>query len=146
MYFKRIILISTILSLLCMLSVFVRSFYVLTLLFLCQIFPANNDSDEEALTIFDLPLFGRYIRIHPLGWINDIALRLEVLGCDTQQGLWGIWPLPLMPCNIYSGFVIAQFFFYIACYRTYSTTKYYCVRKTVLLWLLFLLFSLAAHS
>ena len=61
---------------------------LLTLLnFLCQIFTANNDSDEEALTIFDLPLFGRYIRIHPLGWINDIALRLEVLGCDTQQGL-----------------------------------------------------------
>lgn len=87
MYFKRIILISTILTLPCMLSVLVCSFYVLTLLFLCQIFPANNDSDEEALTIFDLPLFGRYIRIHPLGWINDIALRLEVLGCDTQQGL-----------------------------------------------------------
>lgn len=87
MYFKRVILISTILTLLCMLSVLVRSFYVLTLLFLFKIFPANNDSDEEALTIFDLPLFGRYIRIHPLGWINDIALRLEVLGCDTQQGL-----------------------------------------------------------
>uniref|UniRef100_H3DHA1 Coagulation factor VIII, procoagulant component n=1 Tax=Tetraodon nigroviridis TaxID=99883 RepID=H3DHA1_TETNG len=49
-----------------------------------KIFPANNDPDEEALTIFDPPLFGRYIRIHPLGWINDIALRMEVLGCDTQ--------------------------------------------------------------
>ncbi|CAG09735.1 unnamed protein product, partial [Tetraodon nigroviridis] len=48
-----------------------------------KIFPANNDPDEEALTIFDPPLFGRYIRIHPLGWINDIALRMEVLGCDT---------------------------------------------------------------
>ncbi|TNM99218.1 hypothetical protein fugu_013782 [Takifugu bimaculatus] len=52
-----------------------------------KIFQGNNDSDEEALTIFDAPLFGRYIRIHPLGWINDIALRLEVLGCDTQQTL-----------------------------------------------------------
>uniref|UniRef100_H2UN37 Coagulation factor VIII, procoagulant component n=1 Tax=Takifugu rubripes TaxID=31033 RepID=H2UN37_TAKRU len=52
-----------------------------------KIFQGNNDSDEEALTIFDAPLFGRYIRIHPLGWINDIALRLEVLGCDTQQAL-----------------------------------------------------------
>ncbi|XP_070692649.1 coagulation factor VIII isoform X2 [Pempheris klunzingeri] len=52
-----------------------------------KIFTANSDSDEEALTVFEPPLFGRYLRIHPRGWINDIALRLEVLGCDTQQGL-----------------------------------------------------------
>lgn len=52
-----------------------------------QIFAGNNDSDEEAVTVFDPPLFGRYLRIHPLGWINGIALRLEVLGCDTQQVL-----------------------------------------------------------
>uniref|UniRef100_UPI0037E92206 coagulation factor VIII n=1 Tax=Semicossyphus pulcher TaxID=241346 RepID=UPI0037E92206 len=50
-----------------------------------KIFPGNNDSDEEALTVFDPPLFGQFLRIHPRGWINDIALRLEVLGCDTQQ-------------------------------------------------------------
>ncbi|XP_055015372.1 coagulation factor VIII isoform X2 [Boleophthalmus pectinirostris] len=50
-----------------------------------KIFSRNNDPDDEALTVFDYPLFGRYLRIHPLGWINDIALRLEVLGCDTQQ-------------------------------------------------------------
>uniref|UniRef100_A0A8C4GQ25 Coagulation factor VIII, procoagulant component n=1 Tax=Dicentrarchus labrax TaxID=13489 RepID=A0A8C4GQ25_DICLA len=52
-----------------------------------KIFTGNNDSDEEALAVFDPPLFSRYLRIHPRGWINDIALRLEVLGCDTQQGL-----------------------------------------------------------
>lgn len=52
-----------------------------------KIFPGNSDPDEEALNVFDPPLFGRYLRIHPRGWINDIALRLEVLGCDTQQGL-----------------------------------------------------------
>uniref|UniRef100_A0A671W8Q5 Coagulation factor VIII-like n=1 Tax=Sparus aurata TaxID=8175 RepID=A0A671W8Q5_SPAAU len=52
-----------------------------------KIFAGNNDSDEEAVTVFDPPLFGRYLRIHPLGWINGIALRLEVLGCDTQQVL-----------------------------------------------------------
>ncbi|XP_031718703.1 coagulation factor VIII [Anarrhichthys ocellatus] len=51
-----------------------------------KIFTGNNESDDEALTVFDPPLFGRYLRIHPRGWINDIALRLEVLGCDTQQG------------------------------------------------------------
>uniref|UniRef100_A0A8C5GV05 Coagulation factor VIII-like n=1 Tax=Gouania willdenowi TaxID=441366 RepID=A0A8C5GV05_GOUWI len=53
-----------------------------------KIFTGNtnpDEEDEEALSVFDPPLFGRYIRIHPRGWINDIALRLEVLGCDTQQ-------------------------------------------------------------
>ncbi|XP_058506408.1 coagulation factor VIII [Solea solea] len=50
-----------------------------------QIFTGNNDPDEEAVAVFDPPLFGRYLRIHPRGWINSIALRLEILGCDTQQ-------------------------------------------------------------
>ncbi|XP_060935114.1 coagulation factor VIII [Limanda limanda] len=52
-----------------------------------QIFPGNNDPDEEAVTVFDAPLFGRFLRVHPRGWINGIALRLEVLGCDTQKVL-----------------------------------------------------------
>uniref|UniRef100_A0A672Z3S4 Coagulation factor VIII-like n=1 Tax=Sphaeramia orbicularis TaxID=375764 RepID=A0A672Z3S4_9TELE len=52
-----------------------------------KIFTGNNDPDEEAVTLFDPPLFGQFLRIHPRGWINDIALRLEVLGCDTQQDL-----------------------------------------------------------
>lgn len=50
-----------------------------------KIFTGNFEPDEEALSVFNYPLFGRFLRIHPLGWINDIALRLEVLGCDTQQ-------------------------------------------------------------
>lgn len=50
-----------------------------------QIFPGNYEPDEEALTVFEPPLFGRYLRIHPRGWINDIALRMEVLGCNTQE-------------------------------------------------------------
>ncbi|KAM7417567.1 hypothetical protein PAMA_017283 [Pampus argenteus] len=52
-----------------------------------KIFTGNNDPDEEALTVFEPPLFGRYLRIHPRGWINKIALRLEVLGCNTQEEL-----------------------------------------------------------
>lgn len=50
-----------------------------------KIFLGNNDPDEEAFNVFDPPLFGKFLRIHPRGWINDIALRLELLGCDTQQ-------------------------------------------------------------
>ncbi|XP_034546674.1 coagulation factor VIII isoform X2 [Notolabrus celidotus] len=50
-----------------------------------KIFQGNNDSDEEAFNAFDPPLFGKFLRIHPRGWINGIALRLELLGCETQQ-------------------------------------------------------------
>ncbi|XP_029135416.2 coagulation factor VIII isoform X1 [Labrus bergylta] len=50
-----------------------------------KIFPGNNSPDEEAFNVFEPALFGQYLRIHPRGWINGIALRLELLGCDTQQ-------------------------------------------------------------
>ncbi|MEQ2224051.1 hypothetical protein ILYODFUR_003489 [Ilyodon furcidens] len=52
-----------------------------------KIFTGNNDPDEEAFTVFEPPLFAHYLRIHPRGWVNDIALRLEVVGCDTQRGV-----------------------------------------------------------
>lgn len=50
-----------------------------------QMFLGNSEPDEEMLNLFDPPLFARFIRIHPRGWLNDIALRLEFMGCDTQQ-------------------------------------------------------------
>ncbi|KAM9849689.1 coagulation factor VIII [Aulostomus maculatus] len=49
-----------------------------------KIFMGNTDPEEEVLNVFDPPVFGRYLRIHPRGWINDIALRMEVLGCNTH--------------------------------------------------------------
>ncbi|XP_066498216.1 coagulation factor VIII [Hoplias malabaricus] len=52
-----------------------------------KIFEGNMDYDEEKLNLLEPPLFTRFIRIHPKGWINDIALRVEFLGCDTQQRL-----------------------------------------------------------
>uniref|UniRef100_A0A4W5QDY1 Coagulation factor VIII, procoagulant component n=1 Tax=Hucho hucho TaxID=62062 RepID=A0A4W5QDY1_9TELE len=50
-----------------------------------KMFLGNSKPDEEMLNLFDPPLFARFIRIHPRGWVNDIALRLEFMGCDTQQ-------------------------------------------------------------
>uniref|UniRef100_A0A8C2AHZ6 Coagulation factor VIII, procoagulant component n=1 Tax=Cyprinus carpio TaxID=7962 RepID=A0A8C2AHZ6_CYPCA len=47
----------------------------------------EQEYDEKALNVFDPPLFTRFIRIQPKGWVNDIALRLEFLGCDTQPTL-----------------------------------------------------------
>ncbi|KAL4631181.1 coagulation factor VIII-like [Arapaima gigas] len=52
-----------------------------------KVFHGNNRYDEEVLNLFEPPLFTRYIRIYPKGWYNDIALRLEFLGCNAQQGL-----------------------------------------------------------
>ncbi|MCJ8739594.1 hypothetical protein PDJAM_G00049090 [Pangasius djambal] len=50
-------------------------------------FEGNSEHDEQKLNVFEPPLFTRFIRIHPKGWVNDIALRVEFLGCDTQQRL-----------------------------------------------------------
>ncbi|XP_054647873.1 coagulation factor VIII [Dunckerocampus dactyliophorus] len=50
-----------------------------------KIFTGNSEPDEEALTVFEPAVFGRYLRIYPRGWVNDIALRLEVLGCDMEK-------------------------------------------------------------
>ncbi|XP_064182093.1 coagulation factor VIII [Anguilla rostrata] len=52
-----------------------------------KVFLGNNEHDEEILNLFEPPVFARYIRIQPKGWYNEIALRLEFLGCNTQQRL-----------------------------------------------------------
>ncbi|XP_063045565.1 coagulation factor VIII [Engraulis encrasicolus] len=52
-----------------------------------KIFEGNMEYDEEKLNLFDPPLFARYIRIYPRGWFNAVALRMEFLGCETQQRL-----------------------------------------------------------
>uniref|UniRef100_A0A803YP35 ferroxidase n=1 Tax=Meleagris gallopavo TaxID=9103 RepID=A0A803YP35_MELGA len=43
------------------------------------------DYTSTVLNSLEPPLFARYVRIHPRHWHNHIALRIEFLGCDTQQ-------------------------------------------------------------
>lgn len=50
-----------------------------------QIFKANQDHTGTVMNTLEPPLFARYVRIHPRQWHNHIALRIEFLGCDTQQ-------------------------------------------------------------
>ncbi|XP_009939830.2 coagulation factor VIII isoform X2 [Opisthocomus hoazin] len=50
-----------------------------------KIFKANQDHTSTVMNTLDPPLFARYLRIHPRQWHNHIALRVEFLGCDTQQ-------------------------------------------------------------
>ncbi|XP_010182877.1 PREDICTED: coagulation factor VIII-like, partial [Mesitornis unicolor] len=50
-----------------------------------KIFKANQDHTNTVMNTLEPPLFARYVRIHPRWWHNHIALRIEFLGCDTQQ-------------------------------------------------------------
>lgn len=50
-----------------------------------KIFKANQDHQNAVTNTLESPLFARYVRIHPRQWHNHIALRIEFLGCDTQQ-------------------------------------------------------------
>ncbi|XP_066415526.1 coagulation factor VIII isoform X2 [Molothrus aeneus] len=50
-----------------------------------KIFKANQDHQSTVRNSLEPPLFARYVRIHPRQWHNHIALRVEFLGCDTQQ-------------------------------------------------------------
>uniref|UniRef100_A0A2K6G474 Coagulation factor VIII n=2 Tax=Propithecus coquereli TaxID=379532 RepID=A0A2K6G474_PROCO len=49
-----------------------------------KVFQGNQDSFTPVVNSLDPPLLTRYIRIHPQSWVNQIALRLEVLGCEAQ--------------------------------------------------------------
>uniref|UniRef100_A0A8C5VFG6 Coagulation factor VIII n=2 Tax=Microcebus murinus TaxID=30608 RepID=A0A8C5VFG6_MICMU len=50
-----------------------------------KVFQGNQDSFTPVVNSLDPPLLTRYIRIHPQSWVHQIALRLEVLGCEAQQ-------------------------------------------------------------
>lgn len=50
-----------------------------------KVFRGNQDSSTPMVNSLDPPLLTRYLRIHPQVWENQIALRLEILGCEAQQ-------------------------------------------------------------
>nr|XP_060612582.1 coagulation factor VIII-like [Anolis sagrei ordinatus] len=50
-----------------------------------KIFQGNQDHLSPVVNFLDSPIFAQYLRIHPRRWNKHIALRIEILGCDTQQ-------------------------------------------------------------
>ncbi|XP_023564234.1 coagulation factor VIII isoform X2 [Octodon degus] len=50
-----------------------------------KVFQGNQDSFTPVVNSLDTPVVTRYLRIHPQSWARQIALRLEVLGCEAQQ-------------------------------------------------------------
>ena len=66
-----------------------RSFTAkLTIHFTLQVFKANNDSDSVVTNTLEVPILARFVRINPLAWnqLGSICLRLELYGCQTNQG------------------------------------------------------------
>ncbi|XP_078403289.1 venom prothrombin activator pseutarin-C non-catalytic subunit [Cetorhinus maximus] len=52
-----------------------------------KVFKGNVDSKSQVQNTFDPPIFAQYLRILPQTWQRNIALRVEVLGCETEQRL-----------------------------------------------------------
>ncbi|XP_048192252.1 coagulation factor VIII isoform X5 [Perognathus longimembris pacificus] len=50
-----------------------------------KVFQGNQDSSTPVMNSLDSPLLTRYLRIHPQSWAHQIALRMEILGCEAQQ-------------------------------------------------------------
>nr|XP_020660343.1 coagulation factor VIII [Pogona vitticeps] len=50
-----------------------------------KIFQGNQDHTSPVVNFLDIPIFAQYLRIHPLRWHKHIALRMDILGCETQQ-------------------------------------------------------------
>ncbi|KAM9180230.1 coagulation factor VIII isoform 4-T4 [Dugong dugon] len=50
-----------------------------------KVFQGNRDSFTPVVNSLDPPLLTRYLRIYPQSWMHQIALRLEILGCQSQQ-------------------------------------------------------------
>ncbi|XP_058297352.1 coagulation factor VIII [Hylobates moloch] len=50
-----------------------------------KVFQGNQDSFTPVVNSLDPPLLTRYLRVHPQSWVHQIALRMEVLGCEAQE-------------------------------------------------------------
>ncbi|XP_066019015.1 uncharacterized protein [Pocillopora verrucosa] len=48
-----------------------------------KIFPGNGDSDTAVFNILKPPITARYIRILPIAWYKNIAMRIEIYGCTV---------------------------------------------------------------
>lgn len=53
-----------------------------------QVFQGNMNYLDEVRNNFLPPIEARYIRINPTQWHQRIALKLELLGCQTSRSRW----------------------------------------------------------
>ncbi|KAM8856352.1 coagulation factor V isoform 2-T2 [Spinachia spinachia] len=49
-----------------------------------KVFTGNQEAYENKKNIFNPPLIGRFIRLHPLQWYNTATVRMEFYGCELD--------------------------------------------------------------
>ncbi|XP_072029250.1 uncharacterized protein [Amphiura filiformis] len=52
-------------------------------------FIGNYDRDTPVTNMFDSPILARFVRIRPTEWNSHISMRLELLGCQGDDRLYG---------------------------------------------------------
>ena len=57
-----------------------------SLTILLQIFKANTDTDTPVPHVLICPTAVKCIRILPIEWNNEIAMRIEMIGCPIKDG------------------------------------------------------------
>ncbi|XP_019635477.1 PREDICTED: fibronectin-like, partial [Branchiostoma belcheri] len=54
-----------------------------------QVFTGNTDTKNPVTHLLDNPVHARYVRFYPQSWYGYIAMRVEILGCNTEI-IWGL--------------------------------------------------------
>ena len=52
---------------------------------LVQVFPGNTHDDKPQFNTFDYPIVARYVRFYPRRWNINIAMRVELYGCEYSK-------------------------------------------------------------
>ena len=51
-----------------------------------QLFGGNSDASSERTHYLSVPLTARYVRLHPIKWHGNIAMRASLIGCPRIAG------------------------------------------------------------
>ncbi|XP_078703844.1 sushi, von Willebrand factor type A, EGF and pentraxin domain-containing protein 1-like [Branchiostoma floridae x Branchiostoma belcheri] len=54
-----------------------------------KVFTGNTNTTTPVTNLLDNPVDARYVRFYPQSWHQRIAMRVEILGCETEL-LWGL--------------------------------------------------------
>ncbi|KAL6100506.1 f5 [Pungitius sinensis] len=49
-----------------------------------KVFTGNQEAYETTKNVFNPPVIGRFIRLHPLQWYNKATVRMEFYGCELD--------------------------------------------------------------